>query len=72
MLTDAGRIVSETATVDYRPIKGFSVRLEYRYDQADDNLYFRSHVAGSGTAQDPYVPNSKRQDTTLLGLVGWF
>jgi hypothetical protein len=72
MLMDAGRIVSETGTVDYRPIKGFSVRGEYRHDQADDDLYFRSHVAGSGTDKDPYQPSSKRQDTVLLGLVGWF
>ena len=37
-----------------------------------DDLYFRSHVAGSGTEKDPYQPNSKKQDTVLLGVVGWF
>jgi hypothetical protein len=65
ILSDAGRIVSETVTADYHPVKGLSIRLEYRHDQSDDDLYFRSHVDGDS-------PNSTRQDTLLLGVVGWF
>ncbi|MBI5534384.1 MAG: porin [Deltaproteobacteria bacterium] len=72
MLFAAQGVVSGTATVDVRPQDHLSVRLEYRHDQGATPLYFRGEVLGSGSASNPYEPNSHSQDTILLGATAWF
>lgn len=65
-------VSSGTATVDVRPTDDhLSIRLEYRHDQADGLLYFKSSVDGDGSSAHPYVGNSHRQDTLLLGATAW-
>jgi hypothetical protein len=63
-------VSSATATLDFRPADGLSVRLEYRHDQADVAMYFRPRlgVDASGAA----VPNARSQDTITLGATAWF
>lgn len=63
ILLPTKRMTSGTATVDFRPVKGFSARLEYRHDGAQSPLFFRGETD---------VPNTRRQDTALLGLTAWF
>ena len=65
-------VTSGTATLDARPRDNISIRLEYRHDQADQALYFRSNVAGDGTGASPFVPNARSQDTLTLGATTWF
>lgn len=65
-------VTSATATLDARPVKGISGRLELRHDVARDDLYFRGEVQGSGSSADPYVPNAKTQTSLLVGAVAWF
>jgi hypothetical protein len=64
-------VASGTATVDYRPHERASFRLEYRHDQADDDMYFGGNVVGDGTTT-PYLPNRDSQDTVTLGVTTWF
>jgi hypothetical protein len=71
ILVPARRVSSFTATADARPAKGVSVRLEYRRDHASTDLYFRGEVEGEGSEEQPFVPNASRQDSVLLGVVGW-
>ena len=61
-----------TLTLDFRPHPNFSIRPEYRHDRGNANAFFSNQVAGAGTAESPYVPNAKTQDTLTLGIVGWF
>src|SRR5262249_42956377 len=53
------------ATLAYHPADHISVRLEYRHDQAHDDVYFGGHVT-----IDPmslaFVPNRDMQDTVLI------
>ncbi len=65
-------VSSGTATLDVRPVDHLSVRLEYRHDEAEAPLFFRSNVVGNGSAAAPYVANAKSQDTLLLGATAWF
>lgn len=67
----AKRVTSATATLDARPHDGISIRLEYRHDQADTELYFRGTVTGDGAVL-PYVPNARSQDTLTMGATAWF
>lgn len=71
-LQPAGSVGSYTGTVDIRPVKGLSTRLELRHDRANDDLYFRGDVQGDGSEEHPYLPNTKTQTTALLGVVVWF
>lgn len=72
-LIDAKRIASVTATLDFRPVKGISARLEYRHDGATQPLFFRGDtIEGDGSDEKPFVPNARVQDTALLGLTAWF
>lgn len=71
-LSPARSVTSYTGTIDLRPIKGLSTRLEFRHDRANEDLYFRGEVQGDGSAQSPYVPNTRKQTTALLGVVVWF
>jgi hypothetical protein len=72
MLIPAKHITSGTGTVEVRPVKGFSTRLEFRHDESNEQLFFRGNVQGDGSAQAPYVPNAKYQNSLLLGVVAWF
>jgi hypothetical protein len=65
-------VTSATFTFDVRPIKGLSLRLEYRHDRARGDLFFRGVVQGDGSAEMPYVPNTRFQNTLLVGTVIWF
>jgi hypothetical protein len=71
-LSPAGSVSSYTGTIDLRPVKGLSTRLELRHDRANDDLYFRGEVQGDGSPENPYLPNTKTQTTALLGVVVWF
>lgn len=72
ILVPSKYVTSGTATIDVRPIKGLSTRLEYRHDAAQTELYFRGdQIAGDGTPEHPYEPNAKHQSSVLLGIVAW-
>lgn len=66
-----GWIASGTATLAVQPVDGLSVRLEYRHDQAEGDVFFGGTVDGDGTTT-PYVPNRRAQDTITLGATAWF
>ncbi|HVH46670.1 MAG TPA: outer membrane beta-barrel protein [Labilithrix sp.] len=72
ILIPAKYITSATATLDARPIKGLSLRLEGRHDIAARDLFFKGNVAGDGSEAAPYVPNARVQTTLLAGAVAWF
>lgn len=60
-------VSSGTITIDARPIPDhLSIRLEYRHDHADGNLYFAGAVDALNT------PNARSQDTLTLGATAWF
>jgi len=66
-------VTSLTGTFDVRPVNGLSFRLEYRHDEAHRPLYFRGDtLEGNGSAEAPYVPNARFQNTALLGATAWF
>jgi hypothetical protein len=62
---------SVTATVDYRPADRVSLRLEYRNDTAEDDMFFGDTVTGDGVST-PYELNRSSQDTITMGMVTWF
>lgn len=64
-------VASGTATLDYRPHERVSLRLEYRHDHAEGDMYFGGLVMGDG-ATVPYAPNRNSQDTLTLGAITWF
>jgi len=72
ILLPSKHVTSFTGTVDVRPVKGLSTRLELRHDTSQAPIFFRGEVTGDGTAQSPYLPNARRQTTLLLGVVAWF
>ena len=57
-------VTSGTATVDVRPVKGLSTRLELKHDVARDPLYFRGDASND-------APNARSQTTLLLGATAW-
>jgi hypothetical protein len=65
-------VSSSTLTLDTRPKDNISIRLEYRHDQAEHAIYFRSNVQGDGSTNNPFIPNAKTQDTLTLGATTWF
>ncbi|MBI4820530.1 MAG: porin [Deltaproteobacteria bacterium] len=64
-------VASGTLTVDYRPHERVSIRLEYRHDQAEGDMYFGDDVAGDG-ATTPFGANRDHQDTLTAGVTTWF
>jgi hypothetical protein len=64
-------LASGTATLAYQPVDNVSVRVEYRHDHADSDVYF-----GGTVAVDPmsmtFVPNRDMQDTATVGVTTWF
>ena len=65
-------VSSATLTLDARPRDFIAVRLEYRHDQADGPIYFRSNVQGDGSVSSPFIANANSQDTLTLGVTSWF
>lgn len=65
-------VSSSTLTLDYRPHRAVSFRLEGRHDQAAGALYFGGAVTGDGSATMPFVPNRRGQTTLLAGVVAGF
>ncbi|MDB4995732.1 MAG: outer membrane protein [Myxococcaceae bacterium] len=72
IFSPARRLTSFTATVDVRPVKTLSTRLEYRHDVSAGDAFFRRNVEGDGSEATPFVPNASTQNTLLLGVVAWF
>lgn len=66
-----GGVTSGTFTLDARPADNISIRLEYRHDRGDANMYFKNDVPTDATT-GAYVMNAKQQNTLLLGIVTWF
>jgi hypothetical protein len=64
-------VASQTLTIDYRPHERASIRLEYRHDQADSDMFFGDDVTGDGVST-PFVANRDAQDTITIGMTGWF
>jgi hypothetical protein len=66
----AAWIASGTLTADYRPADNISVRLEFRHDEAQKDLFFAGQVPMStdGFA----IPNARTQNTLTVGAVAWF
>ncbi len=62
-------VSSATATADFRPRDHVSLRLEYRHDHAEREMYFRGEVATA--ANGAFVPNARAQDTLTAGVTGW-
>jgi hypothetical protein len=48
-----------------------SLRVEYRHDQASNEIYYAGDVKGDGTTT-PWVPNARAQDTITVGAITWF
>lgn len=65
------RVSSATATVDFRPAERVSFRAEYRFDDADGDMYFGGAVTGDGIST-PYEYNRSSQNTFTFGAVTWF
>lgn len=63
-------VASGTATLDARPHANVSLRLEYRHDEAEAEMYFRG-VVGTDAA-GAFVPNARTQDTLTAGITAWF
>ncbi len=68
----AGRVASQTLTLDYHPPDNVSIRLEGRHDGASADMFFRGQVAGDGSPLAPYIPNARNQTTVTLGMTTWF
>lgn len=64
-------VSSRTATLDYHPASRVSFRMEFRHDDAAENLFFGDAVQGNG-AELPFVPNRRAQNTLTLGVTGGF
>jgi hypothetical protein len=64
-------VSSTTATIDFRPSERVSLRFEYRYDNAEDDMFFGDTVVGDGVST-PYAFNKSSQNTFTVGAVTWF
>lgn len=66
------RLGSLTSTLDYRPHRNVSLRLEHRFDSAASDVFYRRQVMGDGSPGSPYVANARRQNTITLGATAWY
>lgn len=66
----ADDVISATATLDFRPVDNLSLRVEYRFDWASAEMYFRGPVGQDSSGVDR--PNTPRQSTLTLGALAWF
>lgn len=67
----AGLVASGAITLDARPAEHLSLRLEYRHDEADGEVFFAGEVPTDPMTGDPRA-NARTQDTLLLGMTAWF
>jgi hypothetical protein len=63
-------ISEATATIQVQPWDTIAFMLEYRHDQAQQNLFFY-HQVPFDLLRNP-LPNANSQDTITLGAVAWF
>jgi hypothetical protein len=63
-------VASGTATLEARPHANVSLRLEFRHDEAEAEMYFRGLVGTD--ASGAFVPNARTQDTLTAGMTAWF
>lgn len=68
----ADNVGSGTLTAEVRPQDGLSLRVEYRHDRADADMYFRGEVAIADPATGTSLTNARSQQTITLGAVAWF
>jgi hypothetical protein len=59
-------VSSGTGTLEFAPRDHLSLRLEYRHDTAASPLFFR------GQTGEPGEPNTRQQNTLMLGATAWF
>ncbi|MGN6108945.1 MAG: outer membrane beta-barrel protein, partial [Kofleriaceae bacterium] len=67
----ADNVGSGTLTADVRPADNLSVRVEYRYDRGDADMFFEGRVEPDPTTGIA-PPNAQSQQTLTLGAVTWF
>lgn len=72
IFTPASNVTSFTATLDVRPVKTLSTRVEFRRDVASSEIFYRGAVQGDGSDASPFQANARNQNTVLLGATGWF
>lgn len=70
-MAGAGTVASGTVTLDARPAEHVSLRVEYRHDEADGEVFYAGQVARDAVT-DEDVATARAQDTLLLGLTAWF
>jgi hypothetical protein len=64
-------MASGTATLAYQPVGGVSIRIEYRHDQAERDVFFGGDVAVEPMTMT-FVADRDVQDTATLGVTAWF
>lgn len=67
----AGLVASGTATLDARPAEHLSLRVEFRHDVADGEVFYAGAVPGDAMTGDP-LPTARTQSTLLFGMTAWF
>lgn len=67
----ASWVSSGTLTLDGRPHSNVSIRLEYRHDQASQEIYFEGDVKGDGV-KTPFVANARAQNSLTVAVIAWF
>jgi hypothetical protein len=68
----ADAVGSGTLTAELRPEDNLSLRLEYRYDRADQPIYYRGEIAPPDPLLGASPTNARAQQTLTLGAVAWF
>jgi hypothetical protein len=63
----AGRMASQTLTLEAIPMRGLSFKLKGRYDSADALTFLSGRVSGDGSPTSPFIANSRDQFTLTLG-----
>lgn len=70
MCDGATTVGSGTVTLDARPHRNISMRLEYRHDASDGALFHRGAVTQG--LDGAYRGNARGQDTLLPGMTTWY
>lgn len=64
-------VSSGTLTLGYQAAKNAALRIEYRHDQAEREVYFSGDVAVDPVLMTP-IADAKAQDTLTVGVTAWF
>lgn len=72
ILIPAKAVTSLTGTLEVRPVKGLSIRVEGRHDFATQPLFYGRDVQGNGSEEQPWIANARTQTTILFGTTAWF